>query len=371
MKRFPILTLLAVLLAFPPSAAFADAPVLTGVYFGEIGCGHCDAFLLSDKAKIEARYGVRVELETFDILKSDDYARCVRMLEERGQAFRFFPVLFIGENAYQGNSSVEKNLPEEIEFFLANGRYRSRVAEAPPAGGGFSARFLPVFAAGLLDGVNPCAFSTLLFFLSFLALRGRSRGAILAVGVVFILSVFAVYFFLGFGLLGGLRSLAGVSGAKTALNLIVCGLSVVLGVLSLRDAFRAKAGAAEDAVLKLPPALSRANHWVIRTFAGRSAVLLGAAVTGVAVSVLELACTGQIYLPTLAYINRTAASARSVALLLAYNAAFVLPLLGVFLVFFFGATHERIRAWYREKLFPVRLATALFFFGMAAVIWVA
>lgn len=353
---------------FLPARAAAEVPTLSGSYFGEIGCSHCDVFLYKEKAAIEARYGVRLALETFDILKADDYARCVRLLEERGQSFRYFPVLFIGENAYQGNSAIDANLGSEIEHFLKTGAYRPRVRDSA-SGGGFDARFLPVFAAGLLDGVNPCAFSTLLFFLSFLTLRRKSKNTILSVGIVFIASVFAVYFMIGMGLLGGLRSIAEHRWAKTALEASVCFLSVVLGVLSLRDAFRARTGAPDDAVLKLPEALSRANHRVIRALSGRSAALAAAALTGAAVSVLELACTGQIYLPTLAYINRTAVSGRGVGLLVAYNAAFVLPLFSVFVVFFLGASHERIRRWYRGRLFAVRIGTAVFFFAMAALVW--
>lgn len=366
MQRF-LLALSLLCAAFPPAAA-AEPPVLSGAYFGELGCAHCDLFLYKRKAELEARWGVRLELETRDILKAEDYARCVRLLEARGERFRVFPVLFIGENAYQGDTAVEANLGPEIEFFLKNGTYRPRIPDAA-GGGGFDARFLPVFAAGLLDGVNPCAFSTLLFFLSFLTLRRKSRRTILTVGLVFVASVFAVYFLIGMGLLEGLRSLAGIRWAGTALDAAISALAVVLGTLSMRDALRARAGSPEDAALKLPDFLFRANHRVIRALSGRRAALAAAALTGVAVSVLELACTGQIYLPTLAYINRTAVSGRGVALLLAYNFAFVLPLLAVFALFFLGASQDRIRRWYRDRLFAVRAGTAAFFFAVAVLIW--
>lgn len=350
------------------AAVSAEVTTVSGRYFGETGCGHCDAFLRSGKADYERRYGVSLALETRDILKAEDYALCVRLLEARGRAFRVFPVLFIGENVYQGDSAIQANLGPEIEHFLREGRYRPTVADLG-SGGGFSARLAPVLAAGLLDGVNPCAFSTLLFFLSFLTLRGRSRRSVLAVGAAFILSVFAVYFLIGLGLLGGLRKLGAIAGAALALNVFVSALSALLGVLSVRDALRARMGRPEDAALKLPEALSRANHFLIRRLIAGPAALLGAVLAGVAVSVLELACTGQIYLPTLAYLNRSAPSARGVSLLLAYNAAFVLPLAAVFAAFFFGTAQERIRAWYRGRIFAVRLLTALFFFSMGALIW--
>ena len=351
------------------TAVSAEVPVVPGVYFGETGCGHCDVFLFSGKAKTEKLYDVKLDLKTYDILKTEEYALCTRMLAARGLEFRSFPVLFIGENVYQGNAAIEKNLGQELEYYRRQGTYRPLVT-ASTEGGGFSARTLPVFLAGLLDGVNPCAFSTLLFFLSFLALRKKTKRTVVAVGAAFILSVFGVYFLMGMGFLQGLHALTEYRALGTVLNATVCVFSLILGGLNVRDALRARKGHPEDSVLKLPPLLVRANHFAIRTFASGPAVVIGAALAGAVVSVLELACTGQIYFPTLAYINRTAPSSGSVFLLAVYNTAFVLPLFIVFAAFVFGGVGERFRGRYREKLFLVRLLTAGFFFSMAALIWI-
>jgi hypothetical protein len=57
-----------------------------------------------------------------------------------------------------------------------------------------------VLLAGVLDGVNPCAFATIIFFLSYLHVARRSPREILAVGAAFILAVFLTYFVAGLGL---------------------------------------------------------------------------------------------------------------------------------------------------------------------------
>lgn len=357
----------------PTMVASADAPTRTieAVYFGEVGCNHCDVFLYTQKAELEARYGVTLLLRSYDILKTDDYALCVEMLKGHGQKFRTFPVLFIGNNVYQGNSAIDASIGDEIAYYLDHGSYRAATRTVDQiAVAGFQARFAPVFLAGLLDGINPCAFSTLLFFLSYLAMRRKSRWMVLATGLVFMASVFAVYFMLGMGMLSGLRAIIGFRHAGLIVNAVVCVLAILMGLATVRDAIRAKAGDPEDSLLKLPGFLSKNNRLLIRTTSNWSAVLAGAAITGMGVSLLELACTGQIYLPTLAYINNTNRTGSSVMLLLAYNVAFIAPLLLLFIVFFFGTTHESIRRLYRRNIFLVRVLTACFFFAMAALIWV-
>ncbi len=377
--------------AAPGAAASAPAATLRGVYFTETGCSHCDAFLYAGKARLEKERSIVLELETHDILSDAGYALCERMLAEAGLSFTSFPVLFIGGAVYRGSTAIETELGGDIDAYLASGTWPVRPADraassALPAAGspeepGSAARktiegsallaaALPVLFAGLLDGINPCAFSTLLFFLSFVSLRKKRKEAVLATGLAFIAGVFAVYFLLGLGLLASLRTFLSAGRATLYLNAAVSAAAAVLAVLSLRDAVRARAGTPEDATLKLPKGLQGASHTVIRRFAGGQAGVALAALAGGAVSLIELACTGQIYLPTLAYLNRTAFSSRSAVLLVVYNLAFVLPLVLVFALFYLGLTHERIQAWYRRRIALVRLLTALFFVAMGALVWI-
>lgn len=43
-----------------------------------------------------------------------------------GQHFDIFPVLIIGNNAYQGNNAVESGLLRELSFFAKHGDYLKR-----------------------------------------------------------------------------------------------------------------------------------------------------------------------------------------------------------------------------------------------------
>jgi cytochrome c biogenesis protein CcdA len=68
-------------------------------------------------------------------------------------------------------------------------------------------------------------------------------------------------------------------------------------------------------------------------------------------------------------MNQSMQSLKSILLLLMYNLAFILPLSLVFVLFFFGLRHEKIRHWYGSHLALVRLLSAVFFVALAVLVW--
>jgi cytochrome c biogenesis protein CcdA len=369
---------------------------IQGVYFTETGCKHCDVFIYVQKEKFEAESGVHLDLETYDILSQDGYTRCVDMLAERGLSFTVFPVLFIGNNVYRGSTEIEQNVPLELAAIRDTGQARPRLAmqsdspsAAPKSGAGASEKagtdlvlqkpvsagaalgiLATIFSAGLLDGVNPCAFSTLLFFLSFISLRRQDRRSLFLVGLSFIGAVFLAYFLIGLGFLQVLRALLSAGRATYVVKGLISCFAAILVVLNLRDAALARQGRVQDSALQLPKSLKRLSHRVIRSFSVLPFFILGAALSGFLVSVIELACTGQVYLPTLVYMNQSALNHWSILLLLLYNVGFILPLSLVFVLYLFGLQHEGLRAWYGKRIRLVRLGTAALFALMGVVVWI-
>lgn len=124
---------------------------------------------------------------------------------------------------------------------------------------------LAVALAGLLDGINPCAFTTIIFFVSYLALVGRGKREILLVGTAFTSAVFLAYLVMGLGLsaiierMGSVASIGRIIYGGTAL---VC---LTLAVLSLSDYFKIRQGRLNDISLQLPSALKKRIHQTIRT----------------------------------------------------------------------------------------------------------
>ena len=220
-----------------------------------------------------------------------------------------------------------------------------------------------VLGAGLLDGVNPCAFTTILFLLSYLTYLGRSRREILIAGVCFTVAVFAAYLAMGFGLLAALEGLAKLRWLNLAVGLAIGGLAVLLGAASVRDGVLCLKGRSAEMGLRLPDFIHRRIHQVIRAGGRFRNIAVAAAVMGLAISVLEFGCTGQVYLPTIKMVvgSEGGRGVRATGFLLAYNAMFILPLVGVFLLAFLGVSSERLTGLFKRHLAAVKFGTAALF----------
>ena len=191
-------------------------------------------------------------------------------------------------------------------------------------------------AAGLLDGINPCAFTTLVFLLSALALAGRSRRQTLWIGVCFTAAVFLTYLAIGAGLLQGVRLAGAFPVVGAALRwLLIAGLAV-LAALSLYDYYLVRSGRSKEILLQLPDRFKQRIHRDIRERSRAAGLVASSLALGFLVAVFELACTGQVYFPTLVYLVRIRPDAGSFFYLLLYNLGFILPLGAVFLLAYLG-----------------------------------
>lgn len=120
----------------------------------------------------------------------------------------------------------------------------------------------------------------------------------------------------------------------------------------------------EEMTLQLSGASKGRIHEVIRrTARNRNFVVLAFGV-GALISFLELACTGQVYAPTILYMLKNG-RAEAVGYLALYNAAFVLPLVAVMTAAFFGMRSEQLIAFLRRHAAAVKFALAALFLALA------
>jgi uncharacterized protein (TIGR03382 family) len=323
-------------------------------------------------------------------------------------------VLLVGNNAYQGQAAIEAGLTAELQHLLEYGSYRPQVPPAldgsAPAPGFARAQpfpglrqtlpLLPIIAAGLADGINPCAFAAMLFLLSLLAMLGRRRREMLLVGLIYGTTIFCTYFALGWGLLEALRQAMDVELLRGLLRTAVSVGTGLLALLTLRDVLLIRSGRSSAALLQLSPAAKRRIHALMRWEANRGdgrggergkgagrtgehrrsrglsriarpfAVAAGTAAVAFLVSLLELACTGQLYLPTIAYLLQTGRpGAGEISALLLYNTAFILPLLLLFAAVYSGLSLTALSRWYRRKAAVAKLLSVGILFLLAIGIW--
>jgi thiol:disulfide interchange protein len=143
-------------------------------------------------------------------------------------------------------------------------------------------------------------------------------------------------------------------------------LCVALAIFTFRDFFRARQGRATEMALKLPMSLRQRINKVIRENVQVRAFAAMAFVTGFVVSLIELACTGQVYYPTIVYMTSVPEFAERAFLYLAlYCLMFVLPLIVVFLLSYLGTTLDTLRLFIGRYTATVKAITALLFVGLS------
>jgi len=216
--------------------------------------------------------------------------------------------------------------------------------------------------AGLIDGINPCAFAVLVFFVSYLATIRKKGREILLVGFSFMSAVFLVYFLIGCGVFSFLSWFSSYTIFSRVLNILMGSGAIFLGILSFSDFLKARKGKTQDISLQLPKVIKTRIHSTIIKKMNLPNYIIGAFLAGIIVSFLEFACTGQVYLPTIVYITgNPGLKLKGTIYLLIYNLFFILPLFIILTFTYIGTTTQKLAEFSKKNVAPVKLFLSLFF----------
>ncbi|RKX71086.1 hypothetical protein DRP53_02860 [candidate division WOR-3 bacterium] len=258
---------------------------------------------------------------------------------------------------------IEANPDDTVLLRRIPDQYRKRAKER------IMGRFrrmsiLPIILAGLIDGINPCAFTTLIFFIAYLAYLGRRRSNIIKLTIAFAIGIFISYFSIGLGAFHLLSPLMGNPTLRLIFSRGFAAFAFILAGLSFYDYLLARRRREREMRLKLPDFLTRMIHFEIRK---TGYLWVSGIITGLIVSILEFACTGQIYLPTITLMASTSLREIAVLALLIYNIAFLIPL---FLIGFAATifTSEQVGGYLRAKLSLTKLLTFLLFLSIGLLL---
>ncbi len=370
--------LASILLVFLLAGGLSAAEPVTVDFFYQPGCNECAKVKALVLPRLAERFAGRYVLNHYDIGITENYLKLVE-LQDALQIDDNEPVaIVLDRRLYLGGfTAIDRRLLFEVENCLQT----PATAAPPPAGGPADADNAAVYnraaaftlgavaAAGLVDGINPCVFSTLIFFLSLLAVA-RIRGSqLLWVGSVYCFACFLTYLALGFGLFRALQLFSGYQTLQRLIESAMILLLLLFAGLSLLDAIRFRRTRNAAAVkLQLPAAVKRRIHTVMRRGLAYRYLLPGAFLIGVLVTVLESVCTGQVYLPTLVLLTKEQGAGRWLWYLLLYNVMFILPLLAVFAIAYRGVTTSGLLQWSRRNVFWGKLALAGLFTALAALL---
>jgi cytochrome c biogenesis protein CcdA/glutaredoxin len=356
----------------PEATEAAPKPIYLA-YFEQAGCQEC-ARTIYDLQVVQQQYP-QLQVESFAIEEEENKALSEWLGDKVGvpQEKRLStPMIVVGDDYLIGTDAYLENLLAVVAKYAETGAERTWDDFDPEQGGqGIIDRFrsfgvLTVLGAGLIDGLNPCAFATLVFFISYLTFTGRRGSDILFVGLSFALGVFLTYLLVGVGLLKIVQSLSFFTALGRWVYLLTALLCLVLAVFTFRDFFKARGGQTGEMALKLPLNIRRRINKVIRENAQTRAFVAVAFVTGFVVSLLELACTGQVYLPTIVYVmSQPELATQAFLYLLLYCLMFILPLVVVFVLSYFGTSSEQLGRFINRHTSTIKLITGLLFVGLA------
>lgn len=379
-KRLALSVLLAVGVTVFARADMADQ-VRLDLFFSP-GCTECERVKREVFPELESKFEGFYELVSHDMTQSETIPLLVSYQKRCDNNENGRVSLVVDHSVFlSGYETISTGLFDRVnEALVARQDPRWGAPQPPKLEAGETAdevvrqkadglTFSVVAAGGLLDGFNPCAISTLIFFMSVLAVAKATRRTRLLVGVSFITASFLVYTGLGLGFLYAFRQAPNFSLVKQIVETGLGLCMIPLAALSFRDAFRfRKSQRPDDVTLQIPKKIKARIHSFLNTRLGTGGSVLSGLVTGAGVTILESVCTGQSYVPVLMYmLKQDCSDVASWMMLITYNLLFVLPLAVVFVCFHRGMQLTALISWSRRNLVVVKILFGLFFSAMAVL----
>jgi cytochrome c biogenesis protein CcdA/glutaredoxin len=352
-----------------------EAPIYAA-YFYQTGCKECSR-VEADLTYLRSQYP-QLQVVDFNIYEHADLAAW--MTEQIGFEEEFVtPALIIGEQVVLNDQLSLENITEVIEDYRQTGTDPIWTDYDPDQGQQTvlerfrNMGWFAVVAAGLIDGINPCAFATLIFFVSYLTLSRRTGKEVLFVGGAFTMGVFIAYLAVGLGLYQILELVSGTLDVIAKVVYVLTGVfCLVLAVLSFLDYQKARQGEVSDMLLKLPAPLRKRINATIRKGRSSTNYIIGAFVAGILISFLELACTGQVYLPTIIFVSSIPElRLRAILYLIIYNLLFILPLVVIFILVYFGTTSKDLTQFLQKNASWVKLGMSIVFVALGVWLFVS
>jgi cytochrome c biogenesis protein CcdA len=350
------------------------------IYFFSPSCHRCINTRENVMPRVIEHFTGRVFVEYRDISDAENY----RMLFALKQQYKadeksVFPVLYIGGKFLDG-ADEDSLAYESIATFVARGIGSREKFSAVASDVDIMKYFdrlepLAIIAAGLVDGINPCAFTVIVFFMSFLFMQGYTKRGIAVVGMSFIAAVFITYLLLGLGFFGWLLAMKGYAVATRVIAIGIGALSILFGILSLYDAYIfVRKGDSESMVLQLPKKIKARIRLVIgrqyraskdgvsKKDANLLALAGSALAVGFVISIFESICTGQLYLPTIIFVLKTSPyKLKAFAYLFLYNLMFIIPLIAIFLFALAGVSSQSFASFMKRHMVLVKILLAAMF----------
>ncbi|MBD3361622.1 hypothetical protein GF358_02395 [Candidatus Woesearchaeota archaeon] len=360
--RKSILLVMLFLLLFSVSASAAKEVVMYEFY-GR-GCPHCsklNSFI--DDLKKDYSFLTVVQKEVY--FDEDNRKLFEEMSNAFGKQIGGVPTVFIDDKVFIGFSdSVASSLKKEIERCSVVGCNNPQNHVVTPETTAIETERSPleepgktrlkeqitlgaVISAAAVDAINPCAFAVLIILLTtILSAKKKKRAA--HAGLAFTASIYVSYFLMGVGLYSAIQA----AGFTHWFYSVVAVLAIIIGLFNIKDYF----AYGKWFIMEVPKSWRPKMKTILR---GVSSVP-GAFLIGFVVSLFLLPCTSGPYIVILGLLAKTATKNYALLLLLLYNLIFVLPMLIITALIYFGVTTtHKAEKWRKSQLKRLHLIAGI------------
>ncbi|HEX2956516.1 MAG TPA: hypothetical protein VHO70_06785 [Chitinispirillaceae bacterium] len=364
----------AILLTIGISIAEDHPSKLTAHFFGSATCGECNQIKKNLLNPLVTENKDKFEYIFHDI-ETDSGLNALLSFEKQFKVKTSSPQeLFLPDTFLTGFDDIMKYGKDMITERIAEGNYGTiqvdssagdltEILKKKASDWGF---LLGTLVAGLADGINPCAIATMVFLISFMATRKRSRTQILTIGLVYTATVFITYFAMGVGLKSVLEGVKQYHTISLGIRWAAAGAAALIAVLSFRDAITyGKTKNTGAITLQLPKQVKLRIHKIISGNLSGTSLVIGAIVTGFFVTLLEAICTGQMYVPFIVAMTTNESMKITGYLYLAlYNFLFVLPLLIVMVLAYYGMKWNELAKKTQNNMVKIKIVLGIVMTGL-------
>ncbi|MBU2567204.1 MAG: DUF1573 domain-containing protein [Elusimicrobia bacterium] len=343
-------------------------------------CRYCIELKETTVPRLSRKYNKAIIIKSYLLNDPENYEKFLLVEKELRDENNKLPAVVIGGKILGGSSEIRRQLEEEIirAVGMMQDERRSpetgeRLTMADIKKRVDSLGILPVMVAGLVDGLNPCAFAGIVFLIAYLSMIQKRRTVeVFWTGIMFIIGTFVVYFLIGLGLSKVLATIGQASAVSKIIYGVVGVITLVLSYYSFSDYFAVRAieqGKQAKVVLQLPNYFRWKIYALVEKYGKLKYIMPFGFILGAAISLLEFFCTGQIYLPTIMYMVSVGHfRTKAVFYLGLYCLMFVLPLMFIFMSMLFGLKSEKIEMFGRRHIAAVKFATGLIFLILSVLV---
>ncbi len=213
-----------------------------------------------------------------------------------------------------------------------------------------------IVGTAIIDSVNPCAVAVLIFLLSTLLILKANKKRIITIGLFYIAAIFITYYAAGIGILS-LMAHSFFLKISSSFMLVFGGLTVIGGVISIREGILPQA-------TQLLVILEKTKGLFMKYI--EKGTIPAVIIAGIIVSLVELPCTGQVYLSILSLMSQEGLKTQAHFYLLLYNFIFILPLVIILFAAAWGLDINRLQSLRKDtrKMIKILIGIIMIILGL-------